>query len=82
MGDIGGTVVGWDFAGVELVLEGDLNGIFGECNVSDSTVFWIDTSDTSDQEICLSEIEERRSHKCRDGCGSIDLRFAGGELAY
>lgn len=82
MGEVSGGEVIRLLACVEFVLEGNLEGIFGECDVTESTVFGVDTGNTTDEEISRGEIEGRGKSKCGDGGGGVDFGFSSGELTY
>ena len=58
--DVAGGEIGGDLAGVKFVLEGYLDGVFGEGYVGDGTMFGIYASDSGDHEVGLGEVEEGR----------------------
>jgi hypothetical protein len=52
----------------------------GEGDGSKGSFVRIDPCNTTNKEVCLSHVEERRKVECRDSCRSINFRFAGGNL--
>ena len=54
---IAGREVVGDLSRVELVLQSDLDGVFGKCHRAQSGYFGADTSDASNHEVGLGEVE-------------------------
>ena len=79
--DVAGREIGGDFAGVELVLKRNLDGVFGESHVGCGPVLGVYPCNASDEEISLLEVEEGGEDEGADGGGGVYLGFAGGELA-
>lgn len=58
LGDVaGGEVVG-EFAEVDLVLQGNLDGVSGEGGTADGGDLGVDTGDTSNEEVGVGEVKE------------------------
>lgn len=46
-----------DLSCVKLVLQRDLNRVFGQGNISEGALLWVDACDSGDQEVCLGKVE-------------------------
>lgn len=68
----GGEVVG-NLPRIELVLQSDLDGVFGKCYRPQSGYFRADTSNASNHEVGLGEVEQGRECQSGDACGGIDF---------
>lgn len=71
--EVASRPVAGHLAGVELVLEGDLNGIAGEGDGAEGANLGGDTSNTSDQEVSLRQVEEAGVSKGSDGRRGVDF---------
>lgn len=81
LGDVSGAIVGRDLAGIELVLQSDLDRETSEGHGTERRDLRVDPGDPGDEEVCLGQIEKRGGDQRRDRDGSIDLRFTGDQLA-
>ncbi len=73
LGNVAGGKVVWDFAGIKFVLKCYLHGILSEAYGAESSNFRVDPSNTSDEEVGLFEVEERRERQSGHCGGRIDF---------
>lgn len=57
--DVAGGEVGGDLAGIEFVLQGNLDGVLAECDVCEGAIFGVYASNSTDEEVCLLQVEVR-----------------------
>jgi hypothetical protein len=79
--NIAGGVRAVQLPNVDLVLESDLNRVPGKGCGSSGGLLGADTGNTSNEEVCLGEIEQGRECDGGDGSGGINLGFTGDQLA-
>lgn len=58
-----------------------MDGVFAESYISEGAIFGVYASNSTDEEVGLLEIEERRLDESGDGRGCVDFGFTRGELA-
>ena len=76
LGDVAGGEVGGDFAGVEFVLEGYLDGVAGEGDGGEGGDFGVYACDAGDEEVGFCEVEE--GGECEGGHGGCGVDFCEG----
>lgn len=75
--DVAGGEVRGDFARVELVLQGDLDGVAREGDGAEGGDFGVDAGDAGDEEVGFCEVEEGGEGEGGHGAGGVDF-CAGG----
>ena len=81
LGEVAGGRVGGHLADVNLVLQGDLDGIASKVHTADGGLLGVDTGDTSDEEVGVGQVKQRVEDNGGDRNSGVDLGLAGDELA-
>lgn len=81
LGEVAGGGVGGHFADVDLVLQGDLDGVASQGHTADGGQLGVDTGDTGDEEVGVGQVEGGVEDDGGDGDGGVDLGFTGDQLA-
>lgn len=79
--DVSRGEVGGDLARVELVLEGDLHGVFGEGDGREGRDFGVDAGDAGDHEVRFAKVEVPGEDEGGDAGRGVDFGFACDHLA-